>query len=144
MQELNQSQIAQRLDQLTELSVELGGTHDTDSLLERILVVAKSMTNADGGTLYRPSADKRSLDFNILWNDTLGMRQGGANGEPITAPSIPLYEAGGERNLSSVAAYAAHFGQSVNIEDVYKADVFNFSGMVAFDRQRHYLSLIHI
>jgi HD-GYP domain-containing protein (c-di-GMP phosphodiesterase class II) len=140
MPELNQTQIAQRLDQLTELSVELGGTHDTDALLERILVVAKSMTNADGGTLYRPSADKRSLDFNILWNDTLGMRQGGASGEPITAPSIPLYEAGGERNLSSVAAYAAHFGQSVNIEDVYKADVFNFSGMVAFDRQRHYHS----
>ena len=65
MPELNQTLIAQRLDQLTELSVELGGNHDTDSLLERILIVAKSMTNADGGTLYRPSADKRSLDFNI-------------------------------------------------------------------------------
>jgi len=140
MQELNQTQIAQRLDQLTELSVELGGTHDTDALLERILIVAKSMTNADGGTLYRPSADKRLLDFNILWNDTLGMRQGGASGEPVTAPSIPLYDAGGDKNLASVAAYAAHFGVSVNIEDVYKADVFNFSGMVEFDRQRNYHS----
>ena len=140
MQELNQTQIAQRLDQLTELSVELGGTHDTDSLLERILIVAKSMTNADGGTLYRPSADKRFLDFNILWNDTLGMRQGGADGAPVSAPSIPLYGAGGDKNLASVAAYAAHFGVSVNIEDVYKADVFNFSGMVDFDRQRNYHS----
>jgi len=140
MQELSQSQIAQRLDQLTELSVELGGSHDTDSLLERILIVAKSMTNADGGTLYRPSADKRSLEFNILWNDTLRMRQGGANGVPITAPPIPLYDAAGDKNLASVAAYAAHVGASVNIEDVYKADAFNFSGMVDFDRQHNYHS----
>jgi hypothetical protein len=57
MQELNQIQIAARLDQLTELSVQLGSNHDTDSLLERILLVAKGMTNADGGTLYRPSED---------------------------------------------------------------------------------------
>ena len=140
MLELNPSQIAQRLDQLTELSVELGASHDTDSLLERILIVAKSITNADGGTLYRPSADKRALEFNILWNDTLGMRQGGANGEPVTAPPIALYDAGGGKNLASVAAYAAHFGVSVNIEDVYQADVFNFSGMVDFDRQRNYHS----
>ncbi|USX28462.1 GAF domain-containing protein [Oxalobacteraceae bacterium OTU3CINTB1] len=140
MQELNPTQIAQRLDQLTELSVALGGTHDTDALLERILIVAKSMTNADGGTLYRPSADKRFLDFNILWNDSLGIRQGGGDGEPVTAPPIALYDDGGGKNLASVAAYAAHFGVSVNIEDVYQADVFNFSGMVDFDRQRNYHS----
>jgi HD-GYP domain-containing protein (c-di-GMP phosphodiesterase class II) len=140
MQELNQTQIAQRLDQLTELSVELGGSHDTESLLERILLVAKGMTNADGGTLYRPSEDKQRLDFNILLNDTLGVHQGGANGEPITAPGVPLYDDNGEKNLGSVAAYAAHFGLSVNIEDVYKADVFNFSGMVKFDQLRNYHS----
>ncbi|MES2349438.1 MAG: HD domain-containing phosphohydrolase [Pseudomonadota bacterium] len=140
MQELNQTQIAQRLDQLTELSVELGSSHDTDTLLERILVVAKSMTNADGGTLYRPSEDKRFLDFTILLNDTLNTHQGGATGDPITAPGVPLFDESGDKNLASVAAYAAHFGLSVNIEDVYKADVFNFSGMVKFDQLRNYHS----
>jgi HD-GYP domain-containing protein (c-di-GMP phosphodiesterase class II) len=140
MQELNQTQIAQRLDQLTELSVELGSSHDTDTLLERILLVAKSMTNADGGTLYRPSEDKRFLDFTILLNDTLNTRQGGATGDPITAPGVPLFDDSGAKNLASVAAYAAHFGLSVNIEDVYKADVFNFSGMVKFDQLRNYHS----
>ncbi|RFP14596.1 MULTISPECIES: HD family phosphohydrolase [unclassified Duganella] len=140
MQELNQTQISQRLDQLTELSVQLGSSHDTDTLLERILIVAKSMTNADGGTLYRPSEDKRSLDFTILINDTLKTHQGGINGEPITAPGVPLFDENGEKNLASVAAYAAHFGLSVNIEDVYKADVFNFSGMVKFDQLRKYHS----
>jgi HD-GYP domain-containing protein (c-di-GMP phosphodiesterase class II) len=138
MQELNQTQVAQRLDQLTELSVQLGSGHDTDSLLERILLVAKSMTNADGGTLYRPSEDKQHLNFHILLNDTLDIHQGGANGEAIAAPGVPLFDGSGEKNLASVAAYAAHFGLSVNIEDVYKADVFNFSGMVKFDQLRHY------
>jgi HD-GYP domain-containing protein (c-di-GMP phosphodiesterase class II) len=138
MQELNQTQIAQRLDQLTELSVQLGSNHDTDSLLERILSVAKSMTNADGGTLYRPSEDKQHLNFHILINDTLKIHQGGISGEAISAPGVPLFDAGGEKNLASVAGYAAHFGLSVNIEDVYKADVFNFSGMVKFDQLRNY------
>lgn len=138
MQELNQTQIAQRLDQLTELSVQLGSNHDTDSLLERILSVAKSMTNADGGTLYRPSEDKQHLNFHILINDTLKIHQGGISGEAISAPGVPLFDASGEKNLASVAGYAAHFGLSVNIEDVYKADVFNFSGMVKFDQLRNY------
>jgi HD-GYP domain-containing protein (c-di-GMP phosphodiesterase class II) len=135
---LNQNQVAQRLDQLIELSVQLGSNHDTDSLLERILTVAKSMSNADGGTLYRPSEDKRHLNFHILLNDTLAIHEGGVGGKPVTAPAIPLFDAGGDKNLGSVAAYAAHFGLSVNIEDVYQADVFNFSGMVKFDQLRNY------
>jgi len=140
MHELNQTQIAQRLERLIELSVELGKRHDTDALLERILVVARGMTNADGGTLYRPSEDQRTLEFAILFNSTLKIHQGGVSGMPVTAPGVPLYDTGGEKNLAAVAAYAAHFGLSVNIEDVYKADVFNFSGMVKFDQTHGYHS----
>jgi len=140
MQELNQTQIAQRLEQLIELSVELGKRHDTNALLERILLVARGMSNADGGTLYRPSEDGRTLEFAILYNKTLNIHQGGVGGEPVTAPGVPLYDASGAKNLAAVAAYAAHFGLSVNIEDVYKADVFNFSGMVKFDQMNGYHS----
>jgi len=142
MQELTPSQISQRLDLLTELSVALGKSHDTDILLEHILQVAKRMTNADGGTLYRPSADRRALDFHILINDTLAIHQGGPGGEPIRAPAIPLFDANGAPNLSAVAAYAAHSGESVNVADVYQpqAEGFNFSGMLDFDRQRQYHS----
>ncbi len=133
MHDLNPNQIAQRLDLLTELSVALGNSPDIGSLLERILNVAKGMTDADGGTLYRPSADRQSLCFHISINDTLKIYQGGASGQPINIPSVPLYDAHGNKNLASVAAYSANFGQSVNIEDVYQADVFNFSGMRSFD-----------
>ena len=140
MAELDPKDIVQRLDQLTELSVALGHMHDHDQLLERILMVAKKMTNADGGTLYRPSGDETSLCFHISINDTLGIYQGGASGQTINIPPVPLFDAYGNRNLSSVAAYSANFGQSVNIEDVYKADVFNFSGMRSFDQAYNYHS----
>ncbi len=133
MQELNPTQIAQRLHQLTEVSVALGDTHDTAALLDRILRVAKHMTDADGGTLYRPSEDRKSLCFHISINDTLEIYQGGVSGKPIDIAPVPLYDNYGNKNIASVAAYAANFNQSVNIEDVYKADVFNFSGMRSFD-----------
>ncbi|MFZ3288490.1 MAG: HD domain-containing phosphohydrolase [Telluria sp.] len=133
MQELNPTQVAQRLDLLTELSVALGNSPDLGSLLERILRVAKSMTGADGGTLYRPSADKRSLCFHISINDTLGIYQGGASGNPIDIANVPLFDEHGQQNLGSVAAHAAHSGRSVNIDDVYQERAFNFSAMRSFD-----------
>ena len=133
MHALNQAQIAQRLDQLTELSVALGSSPDIVPLLDRILRVARHMTDADGGTLYRPSADRLQLDFAISLNDTLGLYQGGLSGNPIDMASVPLADSDGKPNHASVAAWAANSGQPVNIDDVYQAEGFNFSGMRAFD-----------
>ena len=140
MQELTPTNIVERLDLLTEVSVALGDGHDIDAFLDRILKVAKSMTNADGGTLYRPSNDERSLCFHISLNDSLEIYQGGASGNSIDLPPIPLYDQYGNKNLASVAAYAANFHQSVNIADVYRADVFSFSGMRTFDQTFGYRS----
>lgn len=140
MQELTPTNIVERLDLLTEVSVALGDGHDIGAFLDRILKVAKSMTNADGGTLYRPSSDERSLCFHISLNDTLEIYQGGASGVSIDLPPIPLFDQYGNKNLASVAAYAANFHQSVNIADVYQADVFNFSGMRSFDQTFGYRS----
>ncbi|MBI3229597.1 MAG: phosphohydrolase, partial [Burkholderiales bacterium] len=107
MEELDHTEIAQRLDQLTELSVELSKNRDMPVLLEHILRVAKAMTHADGGTLYRISEDKQFLCFHISINDSLNMYQGGISGQPIEIPPIPLYDEYGAKTLSSVAAYAA-------------------------------------
>ncbi len=140
MDHLSPAEVAQRLDQLTELSVELSSNRNIPLLLEHILVVAKKITRADGGTLCRTSDDKKSLCFHISLNDTLNMYKGGVSGDPITIPNIPLVDKFGNKNLTSVAAYAANFGQSINIQDIYQADVFNFSGMRQFDAQYHYHS----
>lgn len=140
---LTHEEIAQRLDQLTELSVALGHMHDISLLLERILQTAKSMTHADGGTLYRTSADKKSLHFHLAINDSLHLRHGGVNDDgvddvAIDMPSIPLLDKDGKPNLNAVAAYAANRKESVNIDDVYSTPLFNFLGMREFDAHNQY------
>lgn len=138
MTALTHDEIAQRLEQLTELSVALSHTHDIPLLLERIMHTAKSMTHADGGTLYRTSSDKKSLRFHIAVNDSLHMHRGGIDDEAIEMPSIPLFNDDGTQNLDAVAAYAANRKESVNIADVYSTPLFNFSGMRKFDEFNHY------
>ncbi|WMW80706.1 HD domain-containing phosphohydrolase [Undibacterium cyanobacteriorum] len=138
MSELNPEQIAQRLQHLTELSVELNGIKDVNALLERILQTAKSLTGADGGTLYRLSEDKRQLRFDMAINDTLGMHFGGSHPQASTIPPIPLYTEHGSQNLNAVVAFAANLKQSVNIEHVYQTPLFNFSGMRKFDEDNNY------
>ncbi len=140
MNELGTAEIAQRLERLTELSVELSANRDTGLLLERILRAAKSMTHADGGTLYRTTPDRKSLRFHISLNDTLGMYQGGVKGQAIEMPDIPLFTENGDKNLTAVAAYAANTGMSVNISDVYNIELFNFAGVRKFDEQYDYHS----
>jgi HD-GYP domain-containing protein (c-di-GMP phosphodiesterase class II) len=140
MTDPNQTEVALRLDQLTELSVELSSNRDIPLLLERILRAAKNMTRADGGTLYRISEDRKNLCFHIALNDTLNMYLGGASGHAIDMPRIPLFDEGGAKSLSAVAAYAANTGLSVNIEDVYHVNLFNFQGMRSFDEKHGYHS----
>jgi HD-GYP domain-containing protein (c-di-GMP phosphodiesterase class II) len=140
MNELTPADIAQRLEQLTELSLELSTNRNTPRLLEHILCTAKEMTHADGGTLYRVTPDKKALCFYISINDTLGIYQGGESGHAIDIPDLPLVDAGGAQNLTAVAAYAANTGIAVNIDDAYKVDAFNFSGMREFDATYGYHS----
>ncbi|TFI17874.1 phosphohydrolase, partial [Herbaspirillum sp. 3C11] len=71
--------ISHRLEKLTELSVELSTNRNIPLLLERILQTARSITLADGGTLYRTVEEEDSLAFYISINDTLGMHQGGSS-----------------------------------------------------------------
>ena len=91
MQELTQTDIVERLDLLTEVSVALGDGHDDiDIFLDRILKVAKSMTNADGGTRSStvetsegPVADLISFEGRIAEESTLGPT-GAAIERPMT------------------------------------------------------------
>lgn len=132
--------IALRLEKLTELSVALSANRDIPHLLESILRTAKSITRADGGTLYGVTPDGKHLSFDISINDSLNMYQGGKSGRKIEISPLSLYREDGEPNLDAVAAYAANTRKSVNIADVYKADNFNFSGMRRFDDQFKYHS----
>ena len=129
-----------RLEQLNVIGASLSRERDIDRLLESILLAAKTITHADGGTLYRLSEDGQSLRFEILRTDSLHIAMGGTSGIPISFPDLPLFDAQGAPNDSLVAAYAAIHQQTVNIVDAYTEANFDFSGTRQFDERTGYRS----
>jgi len=132
-------ELLERLERLNAIGVALSAEHDNDRLLEMILLGAKEITNADGGTLYTVTDDHR-LKFEIMRTDTLGIALGGTTGKEIPFPPLPLYGADGQPNNNMVAAYAVLNDQTVNIADAYQEAGFDFSGTRKFDQNTGYRS----
>ena len=132
--------LLRRLEQLNEIGASLSKERDITRLLENILLAAKAITNADGGTLYRTLDDHKSLRFEILRTDSLRIAMGGTSGNPISFPNLPLLADDGTPNDSLVAAYAAIHHQTVNIADAYTEPNFDFSGTRRFDERTGYRS----
>jgi len=128
-----------RLEQLNRIGIALSQERDITRLLEVILVAAKDITHADGGTLYRMTEEK-SLKFEIIRNDTLGIAMGGTTGAEIPFYPIYLFDEEGKPITTMVAAYAVHHDRSVNIADAYTADGFDFAGTQNFDKKTGYRS----
>jgi HD-GYP domain-containing protein (c-di-GMP phosphodiesterase class II) len=131
--------LGQRLEQLNAIGASLSAERDINRLLETILTAAKSITRADGGTLYRLT-EERSLRFEIVRTSSLKYYLGGTTGNPVPFYPIQLYK-DGQPNHGMVAAYAALTGKTVNIADAYApVDGFDFSGTRAFDSKTGYRS----
>ena len=131
-----------RLEQLNDIGASLSNERDLDRLLEKILLAAKAITRADGGTLYLVSEDQQRLHFQIVRTDSLNVAFGGSSGQPTSGkfPDLALYNAAGEPNNTMVAVYAAITGKTVNIADAYTAEGFDFSGTRKFDERTGYRS----
>src|SRR5687767_2303753 len=133
-----EADLGERLEKLNLIGASLSAERDINRLLELILTAAKSITGADGGTLYRVAEDK-TLRFEIVRTSSLRYYLGGTSGNPVPFYPIQLYR-DGEPNHSMVAAHAALTGKTVNIADAYAADGFDFSGTRAFDSKTGYRS----
>lgn len=129
-----------RLEQLNNIGAALSKERDITRLLEYILLAAKGITRADGGTIYSKVVDANRLRFEILRTDSLNIAMGGSASEPIHFPDLPLINANGEPNDSLVAAYAAIHRVTINIEDAYSDPNFDFSGTRKFDQNTGYRS----
>jgi HD-GYP domain-containing protein (c-di-GMP phosphodiesterase class II) len=128
------------IEKLNDIGIALSAVKNTPKLLEMILRVAKTILNADGGTLYLATEDKRHLQFEIIMNDSLGIMMGAKLGDPIPFPDLPLYDEAGNPNNTMVAAHAALYKKTINIPDAYVAEGFDFSGPRAFDTNMGYRS----
>jgi HD-GYP domain-containing protein (c-di-GMP phosphodiesterase class II) len=139
---------AQELERLYKVGVALSAEQNKDRLVEMILLEAKELCRADGGTLYLAVDDDphdgahepTHLRFAILRNDTLKTAKGGTTGEPIDLAPVPLFGADGQPNHKNVASYCAHMKKAVNVADAYFEPGFDFSGTKAFDEQTGYRS----
>ncbi|HSH98723.1 MAG: GAF and HD-GYP domain-containing protein [Methylophilaceae bacterium] len=134
-----QQELLKRLERLNAIGIALSAERNNKRLLEMILLGAKEITNADGGTLYTVTDDRR-LKFEIMRTMTLGIVMGGTTGKDIPFPPLPLYLEDGTPNLNMVAAYTVLNDRTVNIEDAYEADGFDFSGTRKFDQSMGYRS----
>ena len=118
---------------LIGIGIALSAERNHDRLMERILLEAKDLCHADGGTLYLRTAED-ALRFAIMRTESLGIALGGTTGREINFPPLPLYNpATGEPNHKNVATYSALTGESINIHDAYEVEEFDFSGTKKFD-----------
>lgn len=124
---------------LSEIGLALTTENNLDKLLELILKEAMRFTRSDGGTLYVYDREKKHLNFEILYNETMNLQMGGSSDIGIDFPPVPLY-VNGKPNYSNVSSYSALTGEVVNIPDVYKAEGFDFSGTRKYDSHNNYLS----
>ncbi|HSI44382.1 MAG TPA: HD domain-containing phosphohydrolase [Methylotenera sp.] len=131
--------LLKRLERLNAIGIALSVEKDNNRLLEMILLGAKEITNADGGTLYTVTDDGH-LKFEIMSNKTLNIAMGGTTGKDIPFLPLPLYLEDGSPNLTTVAAYATLNDKTVNIANAYEAQDFDFSGTRKFDEKTGYHS----
>ena len=118
-------------NRLIEIGIALSAEKDTTVLMERILLEAMDISQADGGTLYL--RDEDFLKFEIVRTNSLEIAQGGTTGGEVTLPPMALKNAEGLPNTHNIVTYAANEGKTVNIPDVYLSDDFDFTGTKKFD-----------
>jgi len=132
--------LTEHLHHLTDIGLALSGEQNRDRLLEMIVSLARSITNADAGTLYIVDDSGTKLEFVVLQNDTMNVRLGGTSGNPVTLPPVSLYNETGEENHANVSSHVALAREVVNIEDVYCAEGFDFTGTRRYDAATGYRS----
>lgn len=139
MGELPPQEFIDRLEQLNRIGIALSTEKHTPRLLETILLAAKALTHAEGGSLYRVT-EEQTLRFDCVRNDSLDIAFGGTTGNTVPFPAIPLYNSLGQPNNNMVVAYAVLHDKTINIVDAYEEEGFDFSGTRAFDQMTGYRS----
>ena len=128
-----------QISNMSAIGLALSKEKDMDKLLEMILLEAKRISNADGGTLYMMTDDQR-LKFSIMITDSLNIHMGGTSGKEIPFYPVKLYMDDGKPNKTMIAANAGLTGYTINIPDAYKAKGYDFAGTKAFDDKTGYRS----
>ncbi len=125
---------------LIDVGIALSSERNHNLLMERILLEAKSICNADGGTLYLLTDDDK-LSFEIVRNDTMNIAFGGTTGKEIPFEPLNLFEPhSGKPNHTNVASHAFHMAELINITNADDVNDYDFTGAQQFDEANSYKS----
>ncbi len=124
----------QKLEQLLNMNQEIEQAKDVDVLLERILSVARKLTNADAGSIYVVTDDGH-LQFNHSQNETLQRQLAPGKKLIYNTFTVPI-------NHKSISGYVASTGETLNIPDVYHfhAPDVPYGFDPSYDEKSHYRS----
>ncbi len=141
LQQLNEIIGKQRkhIKQLIHIGESLSAKNSLINIFILILDEAMDYANADGGTIYVISNDKRFLDFKLTYNKSLDLKMGNADA-PVTWPSISLFNKDDSPNMNYMVSYVYHTKESKTFEDVYKQKHFDNTGTQEFDTRNKYRS----
>ena len=131
--------VFRKISLLNEVGIALSAERDFSSLLEQILIGAKQITNADGGTIYLLNADNK-LEMVVVQTDSLNLHLGGNTDKPINFNPVSLYLDDGTLNLSMVVTRAVIEDKPINVADAYNTEGYDFSGTYEFDKSTGYHS----
>jgi HD-GYP domain-containing protein (c-di-GMP phosphodiesterase class II) len=104
------SQSGNLVSKLLGLLQELHYVKDLDALLDRVLLQARSLTNADAGSIYL--IENQLLHFSYIHNDSL-FAAGSGNKYLYTNHTLPL-------DNCSLAGHVALTGEPLIVEDAYQ------------------------
>lgn len=131
--------VISKISLLNEVGIALSAERNFPSLLEQILIGAKQITHADGGTIYLLNADKK-LEMVVVQTDSLNIHLGGNTDKPINFNPVNLYNDDGSPNLSMVVTRSVIEDKPINIVDAYNTQGYDFSGTYEFDKSTGYHS----
>jgi len=131
--------VFRKISLLNEVGIALSAEKDFSSLLEQILVGAKQITNADGGTIYLLNAENK-LEMVVVQTESLHIHLGGSTDKPVNFKPVNLYHDDGSANLNMVVTRAVIENKPININDAYNTEGYDFSGTYEFDKSTGYHS----
>jgi len=128
----------EKLNRLVELGISISAERDAEELMEKMLLGARELTNADGGTLYKVEED--FLTFSVFHNETLDLEAAGIQEEKLRQTPVPLYDPDGNENHKNVVSHSIWELKSIRIDNAYDSGEYDFSGTRAFDKISGYHS----